>query len=132
MRLDPASDSGEGVKWKDEVQNLNTFPGIPGTINLDVQYLCLGMSDTSLSFFALGMGGTNGFQRTTSTKSLHLLGSHQAAAADWGGGQGSAMPPGMWSGGNGPLGYPLAAQGAFPPLLPGPCRYTDFTFAHLL
>jgi hypothetical protein len=31
MRLDPTSDSGEGVKWKDEMQqNLTGFPAIPG------------------------------------------------------------------------------------------------------
>ena len=33
MRLDPASDSGEGVKWKDEMQNMTGFPGIPGKFN---------------------------------------------------------------------------------------------------
>jgi hypothetical protein len=34
MRLDPASDSGEGVKWKDEMQQMQmaAFPGLPGEL----------------------------------------------------------------------------------------------------
>jgi hypothetical protein len=32
MRLEPASDSGEGVKWQDEMQRQmhNGFGGVPG------------------------------------------------------------------------------------------------------
>jgi hypothetical protein len=79
------------------------------------------------------MGGMNGFQRTTSTKSLHLLGSHQA---DWGGqGAAAAAMPGVWAGGNAALGYPLPGQGQFPALVPGTFQkqkllgHMNFTFS---
>jgi hypothetical protein len=89
---------------------------------------CLGMGGMNgwgwvfhvMPYFCLGMGGMNGFQRTTSTKSLHLLGSHQA---DWSG-QGAGGMAGVWPAGTAALGYPLPAQGQFPPLVPGNIELT--------
>ena len=80
------------------------------------------------TFIFLGMGGMNGFQRTTSTKSLHMLGSHQADPGVWVGGQGTI--PGVW-GTNHPVGYPVPGQGQFPALVPGRFALPAATMAHI-